>query len=320
MRMLSDADIDLSLHGDEFGVLHEVTQAFLLHSTGDTLAPTPSSVSAGRPGPNWVAAPGLVQGLRPAVGVTWTASLPPDPVSSLLIVDDPRSGRPRALLEATVLQAWRVAAAAALASVSLHDGESVEVLGLWGCGHLNLRVLSMLASVHPECTTVLLADPNPERLRVFARRAARAAPGAEIVAAPTDQTLLEVSDTLSLGPATGQPSVRLPAPAVSGRQVVLELVPGALDPAGLDAVPRVVDEPADRPSDSTAAAWYGLGALLAGEALPPVAPRLVYTPGGPGVIDVALAADVERRARAAGLGVDFALTAPDHPTSTGERS
>lgn len=313
MKSLSRFDIESCLADQPMGILSAVAQAYLLQGTGEVRMPQASRLEPESDGPAWVAAPGTIGGTRPAAGVTWTSSGTAGRIlSSLLILDDPATGLPRAVLDAGAVLEWRVAAASALASVALHDGDPVDVVGLVGAGKANLKVLAILAAAHPECSTVLVYDPVPDRTGAFIRRARAVASGTEVLQAPTLQTVLESSDSLSVTTADDGPLLQLPAPASEGRQIVVQLAP-VLDPAALVGVPRVVDDPGAG-VDPNGGASVGLGALLAGTARVPDAPRILFTPDPPGALDVALAAEVLRRADASGLGTTLDLVTTEQPS------
>src|SRR5205085_9734752 len=82
-------------------------------------------------------------------GVKWFASFPDNlaaglaRASGLVVMSCITTGRPRAVVEGSIVSAKRTAASAALAAQLLHEGTPTTI-GLLGCGAINFETLRFL--------------------------------------------------------------------------------------------------------------------------------------------------------------------------------
>jgi ornithine cyclodeaminase/alanine dehydrogenase len=128
-----------------------------------------------------------------AAGVKWVSGYPGNQakglpyVSGLLILNDPDTGVPAAVMDATWITAMRTGAATAVAARHLAR-PGARVLGILGCGVQARANLEAIACVVPTLAEVRAYDLHPERAGAFAREVAERCPAARgrAVAAPRE--------------------------------------------------------------------------------------------------------------------------------------
>lgn len=308
MRAFNRPTVERVLADCHLQVLQTVQQAYMLHSTGETVLPFSTFLRPpNQPQDRIIGLPAYLGGAHPIAGIKWISSFPSNlerglqRASSVMVLNDLTTGFPTALLEASQISAWRTAASAALASAHLHQGNPVPVVGIVGCGTINLRTLDFLARVHPEIGTVVVYDPVPERAEVFARHAERSVRGAEAVVAPTLDNLLESANTVSIATTDSSHWLTLPPPALDTPQVVLHLSLRDLTVDSVLAATNVVDDTDHvcRENTSLDLAQHHtgnrdfvaaeIGDLLTGRAWLPPSARIIFSPFGLGILDLAVA-------------------------------
>src|SRR5262249_7724217 len=97
-------------------------------------------------------------------GVKWIASFPGnldlglDRASAVMILNSAQTGRPKAIIEGSIISAKRTAASAALAAQHLQAGKKTDRAGIIGCGLINFEIVKFLASIFPEIQSLVLFD------------------------------------------------------------------------------------------------------------------------------------------------------------------
>jgi len=125
-----------SLYTVELG-LSAVERAFRAHGLGEALMPPKVYLSLPKYDGDFRAMPAFLDG---AAGVKWVNAHPRNPekhhlptVRALYILSDPDTASPLAILDGTLLTAWRTGAAGGVASKYLAK-KAPRTLGLIGCG------------------------------------------------------------------------------------------------------------------------------------------------------------------------------------------
>lgn len=133
--ILTEADVRAVLSMD--AAVAAVEQAFLCHGQGEALMPPKVYVDLPDVPGDFRAMPARALG---AVGVKWVNSHPENParhalptVMGLYILSDPETALPLAVMDATLLTAFRTGAAGAVASKHLHKG-TPRTVSFIGCG------------------------------------------------------------------------------------------------------------------------------------------------------------------------------------------
>lgn len=124
-------------------------------------------------GDNFVhAMPAWIPVLR-SVGVKWVSGFPANPgrglpyISGLVILNDPDTGIPTAVLDCTWITAMRTGAASALSARYLARPDS-RVLGVLGCGVQGRTHVEALALVLPELAELRAYDVDAARAAAYA--------------------------------------------------------------------------------------------------------------------------------------------------------
>ncbi|MGH3382236.1 MAG: 2,3-diaminopropionate biosynthesis protein SbnB [Actinoallomurus sp.] len=323
MLILGNAAVREVLDADHAEVLAAVRHAYVEHARGETTVP--ESVFLRFPchaRDRVIALPAYLGGADPVVGVKWIASFPGnvaagiERASAVIILNSPSTGRPRCMVEGSVISARRTATSAALASVTLPGAEPVTGASLIGCGVINAEILRFLTVVHPELREVTVFDLDADRAGAFARRCAAELNVTVSVAGHPDEALA-AHTLVGLATTAGVPHLDLRAcrPGslvlhVSSRDVTIDGV--------LDAV-NIVDDPdhvlraatsmhlAEQHVGHREFIEATIGELLLGGETHARDPRRVtlFSPFGLGVLDLALADLVLRTARERGLGAEM---------------
>jgi ornithine cyclodeaminase/alanine dehydrogenase-like protein (mu-crystallin family) len=241
------------------------------------------------------------------------------PVSSALIVlNDPDSGLPVAIMEGMWITYVRTGACAALAA-RYAANPMPRRLGLIGCGGLGAWSLRCLAQVFPSIDEVFIASARPETRRAFCQTMSAQGPWALY---PVDDIRLAVENmhiVVSSVPKLQQHPVR--GEWLSPGTVMVPLdVTGAWDDDLYNSVERIVVDHREnlqkalgryRPNLSADdARMISIDDIVLGKsrARATEEERVLAFMTGIGSVDMTIAWEIYRRARQAGLGTHFALT------------
>src|SRR6267378_2325539 len=181
--MVGGEEVRSLLTGGELQVVEIIRKAYQIHHKGLSALPHSSFLLFPQnPANRIIALPAYLGGEVNSAGVKWIASFPDniargeDRASAVLILNAMDSGRPRAILEGSVISSKRTAASAALAAQVLQREKS-SVAGIVGCGLINFEIVRFLLATCPEIGTLLVYDIDPDRARNFQERCADAQPG-----------------------------------------------------------------------------------------------------------------------------------------------
>jgi ornithine cyclodeaminase len=320
---LGGADVAALLEGREGEVIEAVAEAYKTHARGESSLPHSSFLRfPDSDRDRIIALPAYLGGDFQLAGIKWIASVPGnlerglERASAVILLNERATGRPTAMLEGSLISARRTAASAALAARELRGGDPPARIGFIGCGPINFQVARHLLAVWPGVRDFVLFDLDPARARAFAERLGESAEGARSQVAASAEELLEASDIVSFGTTAIRPHIsdlsRCPADAtilhVSLRDLEASVIldhDNVVD--DLDHVCRA------QTSIHLAAEAVGhrdfvrasIGEILLGTALPKAADRAltIFSPFGLGILDLAVAELVCRRAQEEGKGV-----------------
>ncbi|MGH9749897.1 MAG: ornithine cyclodeaminase family protein [Candidatus Polarisedimenticolia bacterium] len=197
-------------------ILERLEIAFREQGHGRVEMPPKPGIHPGPPGnDNFIhAMPALIQALG-AAGVKWVSGFPGNQekglpyISGLLILNDPDTGIPTAVMDATWITAMRTGAATAVAARHLSRPDAA-VLGILGCGVQARANLEALALALPALREVRGFDIHPERAAAFARETAERHPGMRARTAARPRAAVEGADVV----VTAGPILRRPEPAL----------------------------------------------------------------------------------------------------------
>lgn len=303
------------LEGQEALISHVVREAYITHAQANTALPHSCFLRfPNRPQDRIIALPAYVGGARGAAGVKWVASFPGnveigyERASAVIVLNSTDTGRPYAVVEGSLISAKRTAASAAAAAAVLHSEASPEALGVIGCGSINSEVVHFVAAHWPGLRRIVVFDINRTRAETFCQEqiAERAL---EWVITPRLEDVLAGASLVSFATTAGTPHVpdlsMCPPGAVLLHISLRDIGPEALLDA--DNVTDDVDHVCrERTSVHLAEQLVGhrafirttLGEILTGRSVARHSPErvAVFSPFGLGILDVALAAWVVRRA------------------------
>ncbi|HEY4022228.1 MAG TPA: 2,3-diaminopropionate biosynthesis protein SbnB [Pseudonocardiaceae bacterium] len=308
MHVIGYPEVASALEGRELEVIDVVRRAYELHDEGRSSVPHSTFLRfPGDTRNRIIGLPAFLGGDRPAAGMKWIASFPDNIATGLpranavLVLNSLSTGRPEALLEASLISARRTAASAALAARTLYANGEPDGVTLIGTGVINLEVLRFLCAVWPDLPSVTLFDTDPARSASFAKRCAEVVPNAKIAVADTVDAAVGAHHLICIATSAATPHMNLAA-ALPG-SVVLHLSLRDLDTETILANQNVVDDPdhavRERTSLHLAEQVVGnrdfidttIGALCRGTSTfrPDPGRTVIFSPFGLGVLDVAVA-------------------------------
>ncbi len=252
-----------------------------------------------------------------AVGLKWVAGYPGNQplgipyIHGLMVLSDAGTGRPLAVMDATWITELRTAAASMLGIRALASGP-VEAMGILGCGRQGSVHVELAQLVFPTLRRVTLFDRHAERAEALAA----AHPGLEAHVASAAEEIGAGADVVVSSAAI----VREPERPLRRAHLKDAMVACAVDFDATmsedlfeDAGIFVVDDLAQYRyyRQQGYFAGYPPEATELADVLADEAPRprglSVYVPLGIALEDVAVAAEVNRRAAEGGLGLDLPL-------------
>lgn len=329
-RCLSQEDVVAAGGLDMGACLDVIAETLVLHHRGETIAPMKAVVhwsdeldtdeTLGR----IMAMPAYVGGDTRMAGLKWIPSVPSNPAHGLprgigmILLSDPDTGLPRAVMDGTVVSAMRTGAVSGLAARALaRDGAAV--LGLLGAGVQARTQLLALERTLRGLEEVRIFDPARENAEALAGDGRTDGPSRVVVGSAEEA----VRGCDVVVPATMAPAPFLPAQwlgrgslAISVSSLDFEVdVAAAADLLVADDVEHETGHAgrlfarAEAEGVLERSSVVELGAILAGDH--PGRTRedelVVVSPVGLGIEDVAWASWVWRRAEERGLGSEQTL-------------
>ena len=197
-------------------IIERLETVFREKGEGRTEMPPKPGIHPGPPGnDNFIhAMPAYLPALG-AAGVKWISGFPGNQarrlpyISGLLVLNDPETGLPRAVMDATWITAMRTGAATAVAARHLAR-QDAATFGVLGCGVQARTNLEALAVVLPSLKEVRAYDIHPERAARYCEEMGRLQPGLRLVAVSTPREAVEGLDVV----VTAGPILAKPDPAI----------------------------------------------------------------------------------------------------------
>jgi len=306
------------LNANPGNVIDLVRRAYVLHGRGATVNPRSSFLRfPGSPRDRAIALPAAVDGEFRAAGLKWISSFPGNidhgipRASAVIVLNDRETGFPMACLESSLISAHRTAASAVLAADHLAGDRRGSRIGFVGAGFIGGHIQRYLMSRRWPQTAISIHDREPARAERFADRLRRAGLRAVSVRDSAEEVVAE-SELVVLATTSATPYLLEPS-LFAHHPLVLHISLRDLGPKViLDSV-NVVDDRdhCQRENTSTHLAAQENGddsflhgtipELLEGTFRPRPGVTTVVSPFGLGMLDIALADFVLRRAVADGL-------------------
>jgi 2,3-diaminopropionate biosynthesis protein SbnB len=298
-----------------------VEQAYRLHAAGHTILPHSAFLRFSNTSRNRIIAlPACIRSsAHEAVGIKWVASFPDNVsrglnrASALIVLNDPSSGYPYAVLEGSTISAARTAASAALAADWLNNRiRRTDVLGIVGCGVISKAVIDFLCADGWDIETLQLFDSDRGRAELFLQSLGTHFGDVRIM--DTGQQVVRASTMLLLATTATEPWLAQSAD-IRHNPIILHLSLRDLSPALITAARNVVDDidhclqantSLHLAEQATASRRFISGTLV--EVMDGVCRidrerPLIFSPFGLGVLDLAVAHFVFNEAGAAHLAI-----------------
>ena len=301
-------EVEAALNGSEESVLDAVQKAYETHSRGASSLPHSSFLRfPDSDKDRIICLPAYLGGDYQLAGVKWIASMPNnvargmERASAVMILNDRVTGRPRVVVEGSIISKQRTAASAALASKVLAPGEP-EAIGFVGCGPINTAVAQFLTIVWPNVECFMAFDLDPARAEVFGVALLAHRPGADFRVAESLEEVLSKCPMVAFGTTAITPYVddldACPAGATILHVSLRDLKAGAILSNhnivdDLDHVNRAATSIhlASEQEGHTDFIHSSLGDILIGNTNLPERDdrKLIFSPFGLGVLDLAVA-------------------------------
>ncbi|GAA3375575.1 2,3-diaminopropionate biosynthesis protein SbnB [Streptomyces sannanensis] len=322
MLIVGHSEVRALLDGKEREILELIADAYRLHDEGRTALPHSVFLRFPEDARNRIIGlPAHLGGDDAVAGMKWIASFPGnvargiERASASIILNSMADGRPEAFIEASLISARRTGASAALAAGLLAAEDEPRGISLIGLGPINLEVLRFTAARLSSLTTAVVYDLDRARAEAFAEDARATVPGLEVTVAADAEEALGAHALVSLATTAGTPHMDLSACRpdatvlhVSLRDLTVEAVLDAqnvVDDTDHVCRERTSLHLAEEQTGNREFVGAEIGALLRGTSGFRREPgrRVVFSPFGLGVLDLALARWVRDRAEAEATGV-----------------
>lgn len=144
-------------------------------------------------------------------GMKWIGSKHDNPVargleraSAVIVLNDPDSNYPIAVLEGSLISAWRTAAVTCLAAEYLAKPGFTDI-ALIGCGLIGGTQLTALTQWFPQITAVHLFDTRPDAAHALAARLGGQRPGVDVTVADSAEEAVRAGEVVVPCTVTDQP-------------------------------------------------------------------------------------------------------------------
>ncbi len=185
---LSRADVVVAGGGSSHLFIEAVERALVLHAEGDVVQPLKPYLRwrpNGHVADRIIAMPAYIGGDEPVAGLKWIGSkhdnhrLGLDRASALIVLNDPDTHYPIALLEGGLISGWRTAAVTALAARHLAR-PGFGSISCAGCGPVGLMQVTALLEQFDAVEEVHLFDTRPCIAHDAADRLSQRFPGTAV--------------------------------------------------------------------------------------------------------------------------------------------
>ncbi|HEU4596771.1 MAG TPA: 2,3-diaminopropionate biosynthesis protein SbnB [Pyrinomonadaceae bacterium] len=327
--ILGGRETQALLAGRERDIIEAVRDAYVTHGRGESSLPHSTFLRfPDNPDNRIIALPAYLGGDFGVAGLKWIASFPGnlergmERASAVLVLNSTETGRPEAILEASLISAKRTAASAALAAQTLHSGP-VERAALVGCGLINFEIARFLRTAFPSLKGFVIYDIKEARASEFAARCAREFGPVEVETVADAGRALASAGLISLATTALSPNIRDLSACPAGA-TILHVSLRDLTPETILSSDNVVDDVdhvcraqtsvhlAEQLTGARGFIRCTLADILDGRA----AARggdgraVVFSPFGLGVLDLAVGKLVYEEGRRGGVGTTLGAFLP----------
>lgn len=331
--VLTGQEVLSLLSGQEQQVIESVRLAYEAHSRAESSLPHSTFLRFPADDNNRIIAlPAYLGGEFQVAGIKWVSSFPQnldkgmDRASAVIVLNSVTTGRPYAILEASIISAKRTAASAALAASALHPDGNVRSVGVIGCGPINFEIQRFLRTVFKSISSLYLYDLNKDRATQF-KHSVEKEFGVTAETVTDIEGVFRASQLVSIATTAVHPYIS-DVTALAPGSTVLHVSLRDLAPEVILSCDNVVDD-SDHVSRAQTSIHLAeqlagtrefirctIGAVTAGTVPPRSGAHgvTIFSPFGLGVLDIAVADFVYKRAAENGLGtlIDSFLPAVWH--------
>lgn len=321
--IIKGKDVRCVLEGKELEIIDKVRQAYIAHARGLSCLPHSNFLRFPNDERNRIIAlPAYLGGDVDVAGIKWIASFPGnheiglERASAVIILNSTKTGVPEAIMEGSIISARRTAASAALAARELHGRKEVSEVGLVGCGLINFEITRFLLRVWPGIKRLFIYDTQVKSARAFRRKSRELCDAIEVNIAPDIKTVLKNAALVSFATTAIKPHVVDIAESALG-STILHISLRDLSPGVMLSCDNVVDDIehvcraqtsihlTQQLIENTDFIRCTLGEILAGAApaRKDANDRIVFSPFGLGILDLAVSKYVLDLARNRNAGV-----------------
>lgn len=320
--LLSGREVNDLLAGREAEILSAVRRAYEAHARNQTALPFSSFLRFPEDDKNRVIAlPAYIGDSFNVAGIKWISSFPGNierhmnRASAVIILNSTQTGRPKAIIEGSIISAKRTGASAALAAQQIHQFDSETRLGLIGTGPINFEVLRFLLAAQPLVTNCVVFDVDETRATQFAQKCAAEFPKLAVETAATVEEVLRRCKLISLATNASRPHIS-DLSACSPGSTILHVSLRDLAPEIILASDNIVDDVdhvcraqtsvhlAEQLKGDRSFIRCTIGEILTGAASPrrDANDIAVFSPFGLGILDLAVSSLVCDLARERNAG------------------
>lgn len=339
LLLLTATDVESLLAGQESNLIDLVRTAYEAHHRGGSSLPHSTFLRfPDDPANRIIALPAYLAGGFGGAGIKWISSFPDnvrqgmDRASAVVILNSLATGRPTVMMEGSTVSAKRTAASAALAARTLHGDESVESVGVIGCGLINLEIQRFLLSQFPSIRKLYVHDLEVGRAEQFKRACVEHLGRLDVEVARDVRSVLRAAPLISLATTAARPHIADLSGLTPGA-TILHISLRDLAPEVILACDNVADDVdhvcraqtslhlAEQLSGTRDFVRCALAEITSGT----VAARrdadsiVVFSPFGLGVLDVVVGEFVHRRAMQKGRGMRIGSFFPGAPPASAAR-
>jgi ornithine cyclodeaminase len=320
--ILTGSDVLTLLTGKERDLIKTVKAAYEVHSGGESSLPPSTFLRFPNDQTNRIIAlPAYLGGEFETAGIKWVSSFPGnldkgmDRAAAVIILNSMTTGQPQVMLEGSIISAKRTAASAALAALALHEDSHADSVGIIGCGLINFEIQRFLLSIFPSLKTLYLYDVRPERAVQFKQAYEETFEKVTAEVVGDVQALLRTSSLISIATTATHPYISDLSGLAQG-STILHVSLRDLEPEIILSCDNVVDDVdhvcraqtsihlAEQLVDTREFIRCTIGAVTSATAPAKRDPKsiTVFSPFGLGVLDIAVAEFVYKRAVQEGAG------------------
>jgi N-[(2S)-2-amino-2-carboxyethyl]-L-glutamate dehydrogenase len=214
--VISGAQVQRVLQGQEKEVVELIEATYRLHGTGDSVNPPSYFLRfPDRPSSRIIALPASIGGPTRVDGLKWISSFPENVAagipraSAVLILNDHDTGYPFACLEASIISASRTAAFAALAADRLsRDRERPTRIGFVGAGLIARYIHTFLAGTGWSFDEIGVYDVAADSAAGFCGYLEQLGTAGRVTVHDSAEKLIRSSDLVVFATVAAEPHVR----------------------------------------------------------------------------------------------------------------